>query len=173
MLFVLCYPTLTGEAARHIEAFRRVHDPVRAALIPAHITLVFGVGSIGADDLTSRAAYIAAHNRPFDITLTHTEAYEDHPAEDCTLFLMVGSGGDQLTALHDQFHAGALSSGRNADVPFRPHITIATASSLEKLRSPQNDARQLSLPIAGRIDRLSIAALDGGNLSSVADLTLG
>ena len=173
MLYVLCYPALAAADSERIETFRHVYEPARASLVRAHITLVFGVRSISINDLISRTIALAEKTAPFDVTFERAEVYEDHARADHKLFLMVQQGGESLTSLHRQLYAGSLSSELRDDVPFSPHMTVATASSLDLIHAARIEVRSLGLPISGRIEALHVAALDKGCLNHVTCLALG
>ena len=172
MLFVLCYPDLDEEDRARIEAFRRLHEPARASLVPAHVTLVFGVSTIAPDSLVALAAQTAAATPPFALSLTGTEAYTDPVAGDYKLFLMVDRGADALTRLHKRLYTGPLVQEQSAGFPFRPHMTVATASSPEPIRNAASQAARL-LPVRASIAALTVTELRHGTMETIAELRLG
>ncbi|MFC3226727.1 2'-5' RNA ligase family protein [Marinibaculum pumilum] len=170
MLFVLAYPELAPEAASAIEALRRRHEPDRAALVAVHVTLVFGVAGIQVDALVAHAAAIAATERPFPFTLDSTEPFIG--AGEAKLFLRVGQGDDSFRRLHAGLYTGILAPHLRSDLPFEPHMTIATVRQPVTLDSAQTDAGRLDLPLAGRVRALTVAALDGPVLRDLEQLSL-
>jgi len=65
VLYVLSVPTWTPEVSERIEAFRSVYERARAAIVPAHITLVFGALGINKEELTAYVGWIARQTAPF------------------------------------------------------------------------------------------------------------
>ncbi len=171
MHFVLCYPKLASADHEAIEAFRRVHEPARAKLVPAHLTLVFGATSVTAETLARHCTVVAAANAPFDFAFTGMEV-EAHENSDHNLFLKVGDGRDQLVALYQAFYAGAISRERRDDIDFTPHMTIATNADLKAIITCAVDAKPLS-GIKGRIESLDVATLASGVLHPIATVALG
>ena len=171
MHFVLCYPKLAPADREAIEAFRLIHEPARARLVRAHMTLVFGVTSLSADALARHAAATTAATAPFDFAFDGMEV-EAHEKGDHNLFLKVGAGREHFVALHDALYAGALSRERRDDIEFTPHMTVATSSDLRPVINCAVEAKPLS-HIVGRVEFLDVATLAGGALHPVATVALG
>jgi 2'-5' RNA ligase len=171
MLYVLCRPLL-GDALDRIEAFRRVHEPERAKLVPAHITLVFGVTSVSADELMTLASEAVADTGPFAVSLAHAETFEDPASGEHKLILMVDRGADRLTQLHERLYAGMVVTERRAAIPFRPHITVATSRCRDVICAAHLEVGQV-LPVHGCIETLSVVALRAGAITPIADLRFG
>ena len=172
MLFVLAYPELAPAAAAAIAAFRRRHEPERAALVAAHVTLVFGVEAVPVDALAEHAAAIVATEPAFAFSLDATELYAGAEAAEAKLFLRAGRGDDRFRRLHARLHAGILAPHLRSDLPFAPHMTIATARPPATLDAALAEAGRLELPIQGEVRALTIAALDGAVLHDVRALPL-
>jgi 2'-5' RNA ligase len=169
MHFVLCYPTLSAADGEAIEAFRRKHEPARAEMVRAHITLVFGVTGASADAVTRLAATIAAKAAPFYFAIDDLEV-EAHEQGAHNLFLKVGKGRDQFIALYTAFYAGFLAPERG-DIEFSPHITIATNTDLTAVIEAAQQAKHLK-SIEGRIANLDVVTLKTGVLTPIASLRL-
>jgi 2'-5' RNA ligase len=171
MLYVLAYPALAQDAAERIETFRQTHEPERAGLVRAHITLVFGTRSIELEDLSSRVAVLAAETAPFAITLDRAEQVES-PGSLHNIFLLAGIGKEKLASLHRKLYAGRLSAELLPGMPFRAHMTIATSAAKEPLHSAMRDVTMIGLPVPGMIDALQIVALRDGRLEDVSRFRL-
>jgi 2'-5' RNA ligase len=170
MHFVLCYPKLSPADGEAIEAFRRAHEPARAKMVRAHVTLVFGVTSLPAGALAAHAAAVARTSAPFDFAFDGIEVGA-HETGDHNLFLKVGEGSDRLIALHQALYAGPLSRERRDDMAFAPHMTIATNADLKTVITAAMSAKPLSAT-KGRIDALEIVTLSGDSLHKVASAPL-
>jgi len=169
MLYVLCYPRLAPADSAAIEAFRRKHEPARAEMVRAHVTLVFGVTSVSPEALIKIAEPIASATPRFDFAIdgATVAAHEQGPHN---LFLEIGRGREGLIALNRALYVGALAAER-ADIEFDPHITVATNADLRAIFEAAPEAKPL-LQIEGRIDTLDLAALNGVVLTPVASLPL-
>lgn len=173
MHYVLCYPKLEAKDLARIEAFRRAHEPSRAKLVPAHITLVFGVTSIDAAGLAAVATAVAATTAAFDVSLDKIDVNVSEGSADNTMSLIVGQGREQIIALHEALYAGVLAKERRHDIVFTPHMTIATDADYKRVLGAISDARAIALPIAGRVDALEVVTLTGDTLRHIATITLG
>jgi len=167
MHYVLCYPKLEADDLARIEAFRRAHEPARAKLVPAHITLVFGVASISAEALAGRVTAVVRDSAPFAFAFDGMEV-SAHEGGDHNLFLRVGEGKDRLSALHEALYEG-LERGR--EIEFTPHMTIATNAELKPIFTCAVEAKPLTA-ITGRIESLDVATLSGDTLYKVASCPL-
>jgi 2'-5' RNA ligase len=172
MLYVLSYPVLGNGDAASIEAYRQVHEPARAALIRAHITVVFGVRSITAHDLSSRVAAVAREQAPFEVSFDHVEQVVS-PGNVHNIFLLASEGAMALKAMHRELYAGTLSSELLPDLPFRAHMTVATAASADPIQAAMKDLPRIALPVRGMINALNVVSLDQGVLRDAGLFYLG
>lgn len=170
---MLAYPVLQGAAGARIEAFRRRHEPARAALVAAHVTLVFGVDGIDGTALADHAAACAAASAPIDLQLDRMQDFADPGGDGFKLFLMVGQGREQLAALHLALYGGALAARHRADLPFEPHVTIASCTDRQARDRARGECAILTLPLAGRIDAIEVASLERDSLRRIALVPLG
>ena len=153
-----------------IEAFRRTHDP-GAALIPAHVSLVFPFGT------ALKRIQVETHVRrvvsrwpviPVAFKAVRIEANE-------FVFLMASRGAASVTGLHDALYTRSLRSHLRPEFAYAPHITIARNADVARVEAAFEEARDLFtreatdvlrevtlLAVApdGRIDRLSTLPLD-------------
>jgi 2'-5' RNA ligase len=171
MLYVLSYPVLAQADEERIEAYRRVYEPERACLVRAHVTLVFGVRSIETNDLVSPVAALATKRSAFKVTFDRAEQAES-PGAIHNVFLLAAEGALDLKSMHHELYAGALSSELLPGMPFRAHMTIATAASRDLLQPTIDDMPKLRLPIRGLISALNVVSLENGILTDVGRFQL-
>ncbi|MBI1211915.1 MAG: hypothetical protein GC190_10665 [Alphaproteobacteria bacterium] len=169
MLFVLCYPRLGTHEEAALEAFRRKHEPMRANMVRAHVTLVFGVRHVSPDTLTRLAEAIASKTAPLEFSIDKVEV-KAHEQGDHNLFLKIDKGRDALIALNRAFYAGELSPERGG-IEFDPHITIASNADLTAVAKAASEAQPLSAMV-GRLDAFDIVARDGHTLTEIATVPL-
>jgi hypothetical protein len=68
VLYVISVPIFPKRIADKIEAFRQTYEPFRAAIVPAHVTLVFGARGISRSVLKARVTEVARRTAPFRVT---------------------------------------------------------------------------------------------------------
>ena len=153
-----------------IESFRAKHDPA-AALIPAHVSLVFPF----ATALTR--LQVETHVRrvvsrwpaiPVSFRAVRIEANE-------FVFLMASRGAAAVTGLHDALYTRSLRHHLRPEFPYAPHITLARYRELDRVEAALEEARAafgremtdvlrevdlLAVAPDGRIERLSRLPLD-------------
>ncbi len=172
MIYVLAYPDIAPAPAQRIDQFRRAHEPDRAKLVPPHITLVFGVQGQHQAVVLRRCHEVARSSAPFAIEFSRCDVVYDPFEKTYKLFLMCALGKDALTDLHNRLYDGPHRAELNTDIPYQPHMTVATnpdRAAIERL-----DLGDLGpLPIAGTIRALEVVALRDGKLRALDTVPLG
>jgi 2'-5' RNA ligase len=165
---VAWFPRFAG--LDRVEAFRREHDPM-AALIPAHVSLVFPFAT------ALKRLQVETHVRrvvsrwpviPTSFRTVRIEANE-------FVFLMASRGAAAVTALHDALYTRSLRGHLRPEFPYAPHVTIARYKDFDRLEAAFEAARDrfghemtdtlrevelLAVAPDGRIERLSTLPLD-------------
>ena len=154
----------------HIEAFRERHDPA-AALIPAHLSLVFPFATaLSRLQVETHVRRVAAAWPPIPLTFrsVRTEANE-------FVFLMASRGAASVTALHDRLYSRSLRHHLRPEFPYAPHITLARQPDYARLQAILEEAQEtlggefadvlrsvdlLAVGRDGRIERLASIPLD-------------
>ncbi|AOZ00044.1 hypothetical protein BKK81_12955 [Cupriavidus sp. USMAHM13] len=169
-LYTLAYPRLHPEDGHRIEAFRRAHDP-HAALLPAHFTLVFGCDSIVTETYLRHVEAVCRQARPLDFVCRYAMPAADGPAR-AYVYRVPDQGFSGLSRLHDTLYRGPLAGALRLDLPYIPHITLGTADpATAKLASDRLNTPGIEIP--GRVDTVTVAAMDGGELRHLAEFPLG
>lgn len=126
MIYVLAYPQFEPSVAERIRRFRTENEPARAELVPPHVTLVFGLMNIRLHEFLAHCEAVANRSSQFEVAFVSEEITHDPFEHTYKLLLVSSAGGSQLAALHDQLYEGVQSAERKVDIPYRPHMTIAT-----------------------------------------------
>ncbi len=148
---IVLFPALEG--IEQIEAVRRRYDPL-AAVIPAHITLVFPFDS--AMPRRALRAHIAQAVRgcgPFAVRL---QGITGHAGE--YLFLNVTEGQAEVVALHDRLYSGALAPYHAREPAYQPHITVGRLSEPGAFRRALQAVRTVTRPFEGRVSEVAVFA---------------
>ncbi len=164
---VAWFPRFEGLA--QLEAFRARHDPM-AALIPAHVSLVFPFPTaLTRLQVEAHVKRVVADWPPIPVSF---RAVRMHANE--FVFLMASRGADAIVALHDRLYSRSLLPYLRRDLAYEPHITIARNASFPALEAARDEAREafgrefgdvlravslLDVKRDGRIERLGEIAL--------------
>jgi 2'-5' RNA ligase len=136
-----------------VERFRAQWDPM-AASVAAHVTVVFPFES-STDALEATLLDVASHHRPFPLTLNEVTIWQEE-----YLFLLVGEGRDQVSALHHDLYA-ALPIAPDASIPFVPHMTVGRRPGQPtELAGARLEARAVPLSVTGIATALSVVCIE-------------
>ncbi len=164
MLYALLYPRLAPPDAAAVDRLRARFEPERARLVRPHVTLVFGVTAVGEGDLAGLCRSAAARQRPFALGLAGAEGFRDPVDGRHKVVLIVREGAEEVTALHEALYAGPHRGSLRRDIPFRPHLTVATCDTAEEARDALAEAAKLAYPIGGDVDAVVLERLTDGEL---------
>ena len=122
------FPKLDG--LERIEAFRREHDPA-AALIPAHLSLVFPFPTAHSLlQVQTHVQRVVSKWPPIPVTFRRVRMHANE-----FLFLMASRGAASVTALHDKLYTRSFQPHLRRDLPYEPHITLARYAELDRLEA--------------------------------------
>ena len=166
MIYVLAYPKFEQSVAERIRRFRNENEPDRAMLVPPHVTLVFGLKNIRLKEFLAHCKATANRSSQFDISFVSGEVAHDPFENRHKLLLISSAGSSQLVALHQQLYEGAQRAKLKVDLPYRPHMTVATnpdRTIVERL-----DISPLGgFPLFGTIRALEVVKLDNEGLHNI------
>jgi len=126
MIYVLAYPQFEPNVIERIRRFRTENEPARAELVPPHVTLVFGLMIIRPHEFLEHCVAVANRSSQFALSFVSEEIAHDPFEKTYKLLLVSSTGSSQLAALHEQLYKGAQRAEQKEDIPYRPHMTIAT-----------------------------------------------
>ena len=157
------------EGIERVEAIRRKHDPA-AALIPAHVSLVFPFPtSLTRLQLGTHVRNVTSRWPPIPVTFRRVRIHAGEFA-----FLMASRGSASITALHDRLYTRSLRQYLRPELGYEPHITIARdpderrveiacreaeASVPPEFAGVMREVELLSVGGDGKIERLESFAL--------------
>lgn len=152
----------------HAVAPLRVAEPGLAWVRPEklHVTMKFieGVDEAGAGRLATAADAVAAHHRPFEMTLGGVGAFPNFRR--ARVVWMGIEGEPRLELLHHDLELACGEAGFEVEGrPFRPHITLA------RVRTPL--ALERARPFARAARRVAFAASDDVRSLGLLESTLG
>jgi 2'-5' RNA ligase len=172
MIYVLAYPEFEQGVAESINRFRTAHEPERAKLVPAHITLVFGLRKAQPQKFLVFCENVARHASELSVKFTASEIVYDPFEKAHKLFLLSSIGSRALTTLHKQLYSGPHRAQLNHDIPYRPHMTVATHE--DRTIIEQLDVGTIgSLPISGTISALQVVEHIDNRLNLLRTIQLG
>ena len=91
----------------------------------------------------------------------------DSESENYYVFLTPDEGLSDICRLHDRLYAGEFKNFHRVEIPYIPHIGIATMPDPVKIQSLCDELNSDSFTIAGTLDSATICEYDG---TKVVDL---
>lgn len=157
LLIIAPLEAARGDLSR-IEAIRRRHDP-HHAIIPAHLTLVFGFDAPDAETAAAHVAAIAASQGAIALRLSAYLAVRDVSDHLSHVFLVPDQGRLEIEDLHDRLYSGPLAGQLRRDIPFIPHVTVAAREHHDEAEDLARELGQVG--IAARLPSLELVAFNG------------
>ncbi len=163
MLLCVAYPKLNETAESLILEFRRQHDRRYVDVIDAHWTMTFPGSSEGIDErqMGEHISAIAADCYPIDFCCRYALVYDDEGCDDYYIFLVPDEGFSGISRLHDRLYSDFMRTKLRLDLPYIPHIGIATGKDPEQLYELARDWNAAGHEIHGMIDALTLCSYDG------------
>lgn len=173
MLYVLACPKFAPNDLAIITAFRAEFEPQRAQMVPPHLTLMFGTTAMTEDEARGVAERVAASASPFDIVFAERLLVHDPIENNEKLFLLPETGAAQVRDLHNALYARRADGELRADIPYEPHMTIATCGDVSAAEAALAASARIPLPMKAVIEGLTVVELIDSRLRTIAQLALG
>jgi 2'-5' RNA ligase len=144
------------EGIERIEAFRRRHDPA-AALIPAHLSLVFPLPTAHTRlQVETHVRRVASRWPVIPVSFRRVRMHANE-----FVFLMASRGAASITALHDKLYTRSLAPHLRRDMPYEPHITIARHADFGRLEAALHEAEEeFGAELCAVVREVSLLAVD-------------
>ena len=88
------------------------------------------------------------------------------------VFLVPDEGFGAIVRLHERLHGGPLACCWRPDMPYIPHLTVASTRELPHARQTMASLNGKDLAIAGRIDELEVQERDLAEPHCIAHVPL-
>jgi len=159
---VVAYPNLQSTDRDWIESVRKEHDP-QGTRLGVHFTLVFPFdGELGA--VVEEMVAVARMTRQIAFEISSARVVPDTLTSQTHVFLVPTQGAAEICALHERLYSTSLRAFKRPDIPYVPHLTVASHSSVQ---SAEALAQALRLNGAyRRVVRGLVSAIDLVDLSA-------
>jgi 2'-5' RNA ligase len=171
-LVVIAYPTLSPADHARVQEIRAAHDERYFKLVDPHITLVFPTSALGERELISHVRDGAAGQTKIDFILRCAMVWDDATQPCWHVFLVPEEGFSAVVGLHDRLYRGPLASELRLDIPFIPHMGVATSPDSQACKALADLLNTGGIAITGRIERLDITAVETDRVRTIATVNL-
>ncbi|MBK1790589.1 2'-5' RNA ligase family protein [Persicirhabdus sediminis] len=174
MLLSVAYPKLSKSAESLILEFRRHHDQRYVDVIDAHWTMIFPGSSegIGEQQMQKHIASIASVSDQVEFCCRYALVYDDDSSDDYYIFLVPDEGFSQISKLHDRLYSDFMRPQLRLDIPYVPHIGIATSKDPDHLYELAQEWNTAGYEISGVIDSLTLCSYDGVKVQDIQNFAL-
>lgn len=160
-LLALCYPKLSAQDEQFIDQFRDRYDLAYREVVRPHFTMVFQVHDLAEPAFSEHVARVAEVSAPVRFVCRYAMVHNDVSSEDYYVFLVPDEGFSELSLLHDTLYTNALASKLRLDIPYVPHIGIATLKDPAQCKVLADELNSGHLSIGGRVEEISVVEYNG------------
>ncbi len=171
-LAVVNYPTLSEKDLQWIQSVREKYDKLFYELVNPHFTLVFPTENISFESLSKHIQNVAGKFEPFEFVIRCATVGDPDFIDHAHLFLIPDEGFSKIVKLHDAFYRGPLEPELQLDLPFVPHIGIASLPKPEACKKLADELNAQNFEIRGKVETLDIIRYDGVTTETVRQIQL-
>jgi hypothetical protein len=158
---VVNYPTLSSDDFNWIQLIRQRHDRLFFKAIAPHFTIVFPTDEINESSMIEHLNQKLSKFEAFDCVFRCAIIGDPNFMGHAHVFLIPDEGFSNLVRLHDRLYTGILEAELRLDLPYIPHIGVASLPNVEECKTIVDELNQQKFEIRGRIDTLDIIGYDG------------
>lgn len=136
-------------------------------MVKPHFTMVFQIHDLPQNVFCEHVARIAATVESFSFVCRYAMVHDDDSSDDYYVFLVPDEGFSKFSRLHDALYAGPLAPNLRLDIPYVPHIGIATLKDAPECKKLADDLNRLGLSISGEVEEITVVEY---NAKVVVDL---
>ncbi|MBZ5499647.1 MAG: 2'-5' RNA ligase family protein [Acidobacteriia bacterium] len=167
------YPTISSGDYEWIQSIRREHDALFFDVVRPHFTLVFPTENVEKSEFIAHVAEVAKRISPFDVVLRCAILGDPSFMDHAHAFLVPDEGFSDVVRLHDALYTGPLRAELRLDLPFIPHIGVASTPRIAECKAIVDDLNSKGFEIHARVEKLDIIGYDGNRTWTIEECALG
>lgn len=168
VLYTVAYLDVRSADRAFLDAFREKHDP-QAAVVAPHFTLVFGCRAVAEAAYNAHIASVAQASAPIKFHCRYAMLGADGADDTAHVFLVPDEGNSDIARLHDRLYTGPLAEHLRLEIPFVPHITVASTKDRRMAKSLCDALNGAGVDVGGTLRSLTVGALKDGKLQAIAE----
>lgn len=135
--------------------------------------MVFQVHELPEGVFSEHVARVARASRPLSFMCRYAMVHNDNSSDDYYVFLVPDEGFSELALLHDALYTSVLASHLRLDIPYVPHVGIATLKDSGRCKELADELNAKRLRIGGKVDEISVVEYDGKLVTDLRRFRLG
>ena len=169
---VVSYPAIGKGDLDWIQSIRREHDHLFFSVVAPHFTFVFPTDGVAQAELIEHVTAQASLFHSFEVVFRCAIIGDPHFMGHAHAFLIPDEGFSEIVRLHDTLYTGPLAGELRLDLPFIPHLGIASPPSLEECKSIVDRLNKERFEVRGQINALYVINYDGTRVSTIETCAL-
>jgi hypothetical protein len=172
-LLVVSYPSISDNDRQWIQDIRKQHDTLYYDVVAPHFTLVFPTFDVDRQFFSEHIRCEARGQRPIAIELRSAIVVKDVLSDYTHTFLVPDQGFGEIVKLHDRFYSGLLADKLRLDIPYIPHIGVATSLDPMVCKRVADEINGQDLRISGSLRILDVVQYANRSITTLEQIPLG
>ena len=122
--------------------------------------------------LEGHIARVASNSCPINFVCRYALVYGGGASDDYYIFLIPDEGFSSISFLHDALYLDFMRPHLRLDLPYVPHLGIATNKDKEHLYELARGWNNQALEIRGTINSLTLSSYDGKRVEDIKKFIL-
>lgn len=132
--------------------------------------MVFGIADISAKDYIEHIRARLIGQSKIDFVCRYATLGDDSESDDFYVFLTPDEGLSDICRLHDSLYAGLLKKFHRIEIPYIPHIGIATLQDAGKIQALCDGLNTQNLCISGTLEGATVCQYDGIQVVNIENI---
>lgn len=154
-LHVVAYPALSSADYELIQASRKLHNSLYSVMEP-HFTLIFSVRDVEVDNFIAEVTKHTDEQKAIPFCFRCATVNQDVFSKNYDTFLVPEEGYSSISKLHDRLYSGILKPYHLLEIPYVPHLSIASLQDKNVIKNITDEWNQKDFAIKGIITHLDI-----------------
>jgi 2'-5' RNA ligase len=172
ILAAVSYPTIGKDDLDWIQSVRREHDHLFFGVVAPHFTIVFPTDAVAQSTLVEHIAEQIPVLHSFEVAFRCAIVGDPDFMGHAHAFLVPDEGFSEVVRLHDALYTGPLAGELRLDLPFIPHVGIASVPSLKECKAIVDRLNNERFEIRGQVDALNVIGYDGKRVWNISRWSL-
>lgn len=170
-LLAIAYPTLSTADRAWIQRIRQQYD-AQVEMVAPHFTLVFPVFDVEELLFEAEMRRQAREHNPIHFEIHCAIVVKDALSNLTHTFLVPDQGFSELVKLHDKLYSNLLAPHLRLDIPFIPHITVASSVDATVCKRVADAINAEDRAVHGAVETLDIVQFANQQVTTLAQISL-
>jgi hypothetical protein len=171
-ILAISYPSLDDQDYQWIQRIRQQHDILYYDVVAPHFTLVFPTFDVDQDHFARHIREKVQGQKPIAITMRCAIVVKDVLSNYTHTFLVPDQGFSDIVKLHDNFYSGLLADKLRLDIPYIPHISVATSLDPIECKVVADEINRQEVAISGFLRIIDIAQYANRTVTTLEQIVL-